>query len=526
MLTLVRRPPRKIRLRALGAAIGGSILAVLIAAIPSLLAWNDLVPEAFLARLEQLVVGETALAPLTPFAISALSIFVSVLAALAFGGLIGIRAGLRANKRMARLVDTGRIAAFALPVFLAAPLMLQAAAPEGGLALGIATATTFVALLALAASMAMNVTLIRRRALPDEGPVLAGESAGWLRRKILKREARRDYLLRSQRLFGWGVGLAPLTEQVFGIDGAGRALMRAAADGDTLTLSAAALVLGVIFVTGAGLVLFLHLIIAPGRARRQRDSINSASGPTRGRRRGDAMRSFFVLALFGFLMAGLCALALYGPGVLPVLADHVALIEAASTTLTFTLMALVAAGLAATILALMLSLDSGLGRIVDALAASAATAPPFLLAIIIAAIIGTDDLVLPAATAAILFPLLFAIIHRAVLQTGRTGYAEAVRVSGAGEGTILFRHVLPNVAAVVFSAMLTLFPAALLAISALDFAGLGGLADPPTLGELIADASGQGYSLVTLLAAGALGILLALAALSTARLSRREGGQP
>lgn len=522
MLTLVRRPPRKIRLRALGAAIGGSLIAVLIAAVPLFQGWDDSIAEAFVSKLEALAFGETALSPLSPLALSALAIFAPVMAALVAGGLIGIRAGLRANKRMARLVDTGRIAAFALPVFFAAPLLTGAAGDDPFLSYVLAIAAMSAALLALAASMAMNVTLIRRRALADEGPVLAGESAPWLRRKILRREARRDYLLRSQRLFGWGVGLSAIAEHVFGIEGAGCALMRAAVSGDALSLSAAALALGIIFVAGTALVLFLHLLMAPGRARRQRDQ----SLLPRGRRRGDTLRSFGVLSIFGFLTAALYALALYGPALLPALADHSLLVETISTTLTLTLAALAVSGLAATFLALVLALESGFGRMIDALAGSAAAAPPLLLAIVVAALSAGHGFTLLAATAAILFPLMFSIIHRAVLQAGRTGYAEAVRVSGASEGSILMRHVLPNVMPVVAGSLLSFLPAALLLISTLDFAGLGGAGDPPTLGAIIAKATGAGYDGASLGAAAALALLLALAALSTARLSRREGARP
>lgn len=519
MLTLVKRPPRKIRLRALGAALGGSIIAVLLSAIPLFASWDDSFAEAFLSRLDSLITGTSPLAPLTPFGLSAIAIIVPVMVALVAGGFIGIRAGLRANKRMARLVDTGRMAAFALPVFFAAPLLTGAADNDPLVSYVLALSIMSVALLALAASMAMNVTLIRRRALADEGPVLAGESAAWLRRKILRREARRDYLLRSQRLFGWGVGLSAITEHVFGVEGAGGALMRAAVSGDSLMLAASALALGAIFVAGTALILILHLFMAPGRARRQRDQFLIG----RTRRRGDAMRSFGILSTFGFLTAGLYALALYGPGALPAFVEHAAIVEATSTTLILTLAALIAAGIAATILALLLALESGLGRLIDALAASAAAAPPLLLAIIVAALSGGYGFTLLAATAAILFPLMFAIIHRAVLQAGRTGYAEAVRVSGASEASILLRHVLPNIMPVVAGALLSFLPAALLLISTLDFAGLGGAGDPPTLGAILAQASGAGYGVVSLAAAGALAVLLALAALSTARLSRREG---
>lgn len=522
MLTLVRRPPRKIRMRALGSAIGGSLIAVVIAAFPLFQIWDDSLVDAFIAKFEALAFGESPLSPLSPLALTALAIFVPVMAALVAGGFIGIRAGLRANKRMARLVDTGRIAAFALPVFFAAPLLTGAAGSDPLLSYALAIAAMFAALLALAASMAMNVTLIRRRALADEGPVLAGESAPWLRRKILRREARRDYLLRSQRLFGWGVGLAAIAEHVFSIEGVGCALMRAAVSGDAMSLSAAALALGVIFVAGTALVLFLHLLMAPGRARRQRDQ----SLLPRGRRRGDALRSFGVLSLFGFLTASLYALALYGPAFLPELAGHSALVEVTSTTLILTLAALAVAGLAATLLAFVLSLESGLGRMIDALAGSASSAPPLLLAIVVAALSAGHGFTLLAATSAILFPLMFSIIHRAVLQAGRTGYAEAVRVSGAGEGSILLRHVLPNVLPVVAGSLLSFLPAALLLIATLDFAGLGGAGDPPTLGALIAKAVSIGYDGASLTAAAALALLLALSALSTARLTRRQGARP
>lgn len=70
------------------------------------------------------------------------------------------------------------------------------------------------------------------------------------------------------------------------------------------------------------------------------------------------------------------------------------------------------------------------------------------------------------------------IIRGSVLSEKQQQYVEAARALGAGDGRILWRHLLPNVLALVIVALSLRIPAVILAEASLSFLGLG--IPPPT----------------------------------------------
>lgn len=100
----------------------------------------------------------------------------------------------------------------------------------------------------------------------------------------------------------------------------------------------------------------------------------------------------------------------------------------------------------------------------------------------------------PYRVAAILAALLWTLIARIVrgtfLSLREQEFVEAARASGAGDGRIIFRQILPNtVGPIIVNATLTV-ALAILIEAALSFLGFGVQPPNPALGKLIAEARG------------------------------------
>jgi oligopeptide transport system permease protein len=83
------------------------------------------------------------------------------------------------------------------------------------------------------------------------------------------------------------------------------------------------------------------------------------------------------------------------------------------------------------------------------------------------------------------------IVRGQVLSLRTRPFVEASRVLGAGQGRILFRHILPNVVGVVIVYLTLTVPAIVMYESFLSYLGLG--IEPPmaSWGSLIAEGVGQ-----------------------------------
>jgi peptide/nickel transport system permease protein len=101
------------------------------------------------------------------------------------------------------------------------------------------------------------------------------------------------------------------------------------------------------------------------------------------------------------------------------------------------------------------------------------------------------------------------IVRSAVLPVRENLYVEAARSLGAGTAGILFRHILPNIAAPVIVLFSTQVGQAILAESGLSFLGLGVPPPAPTWGGMLAGA-GRTYMYLAPWLAVAPGICLTL----------------
>lgn len=119
-------------------------------------------------------------------------------------------------------------------------------------------------------------------------------------------------------------------------------------------------------------------------------------------------------------------------------------------------------------------LDAILMRIVDTVLAF----PSLILAIVVAGLFEPSLVTLMLALASVWWVGYARIIRGLILTVRERPYIEAARVGGARETRLVLRHVLPNILPPVVVLMTLEMGTIILAISALNFLGLG--AQPPT----------------------------------------------
>ncbi|MCL0075541.1 nickel ABC transporter permease subunit NikC [Dehalococcoidia bacterium] len=128
-------------------------------------------------------------------------------------------------------------------------------------------------------------------------------------------------------------------------------------------------------------------------------------------------------------------------------------------------------------------IDELIMRIVDILLAF----PGIILALVIAGILGPSLYNVMLALAVVGWTSYARVVRGSVLSVKEKGFVEAVRVLGASDARIMFRHVLPNVMAPVI-VMATLGMAhVILAAAALSFLGLGAQPPTPEWGSMLND---------------------------------------
>ncbi len=79
------------------------------------------------------------------------------------------------------------------------------------------------------------------------------------------------------------------------------------------------------------------------------------------------------------------------------------------------------------------------------------------------------------------------LVRSQVLVLARSDHVQAARALGAGDGRILFRHLLPNVATTVIIAATLGVAGAIMAEAALSFVGLGAQPPTPSWGAMVAE---------------------------------------
>jgi peptide/nickel transport system permease protein len=128
--------------------------------------------------------------------------------------------------------------------------------------------------------------------------------------------------------------------------------------------------------------------------------------------------------------------------------------------------------------------DTVFQRLMDSLQAF----PTLILALIMVAVVGSSIVNLMAVVGVAIIPGVGRIIRGVVLSEKQNQYVEAARAIGATSGRIVFRHLLPNLAAPLIVISTSLLAAAILVEAALSFLGLG---TPPPTPSWGGDLSGQ-----------------------------------
>jgi peptide/nickel transport system permease protein len=133
-------------------------------------------------------------------------------------------------------------------------------------------------------------------------------------------------------------------------------------------------------------------------------------------------------------------------------------------------------------------LDGLLMRLMDALAAF----PAIVLAIGLGAALGPASGSLIIALTMAYIPRTARVVRASALVIRELDYVEAARVSGAGAGRIVLRHLLPNCMSPLLVQMTFVFAYAILAEAALSFIGIGPPPPAPSWGNIVAE--GRDYA--------------------------------
>ena len=118
--------------------------------------------------------------------------------------------------------------------------------------------------------------------------------------------------------------------------------------------------------------------------------------------------------------------------------------------------------------------DQVLGRLVDVMLSF----PPIVLGIIITGVLGPELRNLVLALSIVYLPVFFRIARAGALSEASLPYVEAARSVGLSEFAVLRRHLTRNVAPLLLTQYMILFPLILQIQAALGFLGLG--VQPPT----------------------------------------------
>lgn len=159
---------------------------------------------------------------------------------------------------------------------------------------------------------------------------------------------------------------------------------------------------------------------------------------------------------------------------------------------------------------------SAIGGVLMGLVDVQASLPFFILAIAVFAFFGNSLLILVIVIGLNGWEVYARVARGLVLAERSKDYAEAVRLQGAGPLHILARHLLPNIAGVLFVKMTLSFPGTILLESGLSFLGLG--VQPPLTSLGLMVGTGREYLLLAPWLAIIPGLVICLTTLSVSLL--------
>ncbi|ROQ92026.1 ABC transporter permease [Desulfosoma caldarium] len=128
-------------------------------------------------------------------------------------------------------------------------------------------------------------------------------------------------------------------------------------------------------------------------------------------------------------------------------------------------------------------LDNGIMRFMDLLLAF----PSILLAIVIVAFLGPSLQNAMIAIGVVSIPRYARLVRGSVLEEYAKDYVQAARALGAGDGRLIFLHILPNCLAPLIVQTTLGFASAILEAAALSFLGLGAQPPTPEWGAMLAN---------------------------------------
>lgn len=137
--------------------------------------------------------------------------------------------------------------------------------------------------------------------------------------------------------------------------------------------------------------------------------------------------------------------------------------------------------------------------------------PALLLALLLATVLGPGPVGIVVAIGAFNVPYFARIVRGAMLTLREQEYVLAARAIGAGDGRILLRHLLPNLASPLLVQATVSLSAALLSEAALSYLGLGVQPPYPSWGRMLKEA--QSYFALSPWPAVFPGLFLALTVL-------------
>ena len=111
--------------------------------------------------------------------------------------------------------------------------------------------------------------------------------------------------------------------------------------------------------------------------------------------------------------------------------------------------------------------------------------PAILLAVLTVAVVGPGFLDLVLVLGLTRWPRYTRVAYAATLQVAAMPYIEAARMAGVGNGRILRRHVLPNIAGPVIVVATSEFGLMILFEAGLSFLGLGIQPPAPSWGSIM-----------------------------------------
>lgn len=137
--------------------------------------------------------------------------------------------------------------------------------------------------------------------------------------------------------------------------------------------------------------------------------------------------------------------------------------------------------------------------------------PALLLALLLATVLGPGPIGITVAIGVFNVPYFARIVRGAMLTLREQEYVLAARALGAGDGRILFKHLLPNLASPLLVQATVSLSAALLSEAALSYLGLGVQPPYPSWGRMLKEA--QSYFALSPWPAVFPGLFLALTVL-------------